>query len=248
MVSLEGKVGIVTGASSGIGHATALAMAQQGVRVVAAARRQQRLDQLVEQIQTDGSDALAVPCDVTDWSQVEALIQTALRKYGTIDILVANAGVGIVGPLVHGNPADWKLALETNILSVLYSIKAAVPPMLEKGSGDVVILSSIAGRWAGSPFGVYAATKHAMTAIGKTLRQEVGKQGVRVALVEPGGVSTEFIQSSIYNLAPGQTSPFDGVPFTRLEPADIARAVVYIVQQPANVSVNEITIKPTQQV
>jgi len=248
MNNLDGNVAIVTGASSGIGYATALAIAERGGKVVVSARREDRLNELVKNITAKGGHALAVPCDITDWSQVEALAQKTLAAYGHIDTLVANAGVGIVGPLLHGNPEDWKVAFETNVLGVLYSIKAIVPHILEREKGDVIILSSIAGRVAGSPFGVYSATKYAVNAIGETLRKEVGKQGIRVTLVEPGGTTTEFIPSIIDNLAPGQESPFGNAPFTRLQPEDIARAVAFVLEQPPNVSVNEIMIKPVHQV
>ena len=248
MKGLEGNVAIVTGASSGIGYATALAIAERGGKVVVSARREDRLNELVESITAKGGQALAVACDVTDWSQVETLAQKTLTTYGRIDTLVANAGVGIVGPLLHGNPEDWKLAFETNVLGVLHSIKAIVPHILDQEKGDVIIMSSIAGRAAGSPFGIYSATKYAVNAIGETLRKEVGKQGIRVTLVEPGGVTTEFIPTVIDNLAPGQGSPFENAPFTRMQPEDIARAIVYVLEQPPNVSVNEIVIKPVHQV
>jgi NADP-dependent 3-hydroxy acid dehydrogenase YdfG len=248
MNSLNGNVAIITGASSGIGYATALAIADKGGKVVVAARREDRLNELTEKIKTVGGHVLAIPCDVTDWSQVEALAHKTLAAYGRIDTLVANAGVAIMGPLLDGNPRDWKRAFEINVLGVLYSIKAAVPHMLEHEKGDVILLSSIAGRVANSPFGVYAATKYAVNAIGETLRKEIGKKGIRVTLVEPGGVTTEFIASAIDNLAPGQESPFDRASFTRMQPEDIARAIVYVLEQPPNVSVNEIMIKPVHQV
>lgn len=248
MNNLDGNVALVTGASSGIGYATALAIAEKGGKVVVSARREDRLNELVERIRATGGNALAVECDITDWSEVEALAQKTVAAYGRIDTLVANAGVGIVGPLLHGNPEDWELAFKTNVLGILYSVKAAVPHILERGKGDVIIISSIAGRVAKSPFGVYSATKYATNAIGETLRQEVGKKGIRVTLVEPGGVTTEFVSSVIDNLAPGQESPFDKISFTRLQPEDIARAIVYVLEQPPNVSLNELMIKPVHQV
>ena len=193
-MTLTGKTAVVTGASSGIGEATARLLAQHKCNVVLAARREDRLNGLAAEL---GEGALAVPTDVTDPAACEALVSLAVGDFGSVDILVANAGVGLYGSIAEGEPEDWRRMFEVNVLGVLYVTRAAVRHMLGRGSGDVVLVSSLAGRRVPRADGtVYAATKHALTAVAEGLRMEVHTNGIRVISVEPGLVRTEFSESS----------------------------------------------------
>jgi clavulanate-9-aldehyde reducatase len=231
----------VTGASSGIGEATARLLAQNGYNVVLAARREDRLKRIAAEI---GERALAVPTDVTDPAACEALVSRAVESFGSVNILVANAGVGLDGSIADGEPEDWRLMFEVNVLGVLYAIRAAVRHMLDRGSGDIVIVSSLAGRRVpGAEGTVYAATKHALTAVAEGLRMDVHEKGIRVINVEPGLVRTEFPESSY----PSAKEYYAQRKFSPLEAEDIAQAVLYAVEQPERVSVNEIVVRPTGQ-
>jgi len=193
-LTLTGKTAVVTGASSGIGEATARLLAQHKCNVVLAARREDRLNGLAAEL---GEGALAVPTNVTDPAACEALVSLAVGDFGSVDILVANAGVGLYGSIAEGEPEDWRRMFEVNVLGVLYVARAALRHMLGRGSGDVVLVSSLAGRRVPRADGtVYAATKHALTAVAEGLRMEVHARGIRVISVEPGLVRTEFPESS----------------------------------------------------
>jgi len=187
---------------------------------------------------SSGSGALAVPTDVTDPDACEELISRALETFGSADILVANARLGLYGPIAEGNPEDWRVMFEVNVLGVLNATRSAARHMLDRGSGDVVFVSSLAGRRVPRADGaIYAATKHALTAISEGLRVEVQARGIGVISVEPGLVRTEFPNSSFPSAE--EYSP--------LEAEDVARAILYAVEQPPRVSVNEILIRPTEQ-
>jgi NADP-dependent 3-hydroxy acid dehydrogenase YdfG len=241
VTTLSGKTAIVTGASSGIGEATARLLSREGCNVVLAARREDRLRSLAAEL---GEGALAAPTDVTDPAACAALVARALERFGSLEILVNNAGVGLHGSIPEGDPEDWKRMFEVNVLGVLYATRAAVRHMLQQGSGDVVFVSSLAGRRVPHPSGtVYAATKHAITAVAEGLRQDVHDKGVRVINVEPGLVRTEFPESS----NPSAEEYYAQRGYSPLEATDIAAAVVYAVSQPARVSVNEIAVRPTEQ-
>jgi NADP-dependent 3-hydroxy acid dehydrogenase YdfG len=193
-LTLACKTAVVTGASSGIGEATARLLARQDCSVVLAARREDRLSSLAAEL---GEGALAVPTDVTDPAACEALVSRAVAGFGTVDILVANAGLGLYGPIAEADPEDWRRMFEVNVLGVLYATRAALRHMLGRGSGDVILASSLAGRRVPRADGaVYAATKHALTAVAEGLRMEVHKEGIRVITVEPGLVRTEFPENS----------------------------------------------------
>ncbi|MDQ4129293.1 MAG: SDR family oxidoreductase [Actinomycetota bacterium] len=240
-MTLKGKTVVVTGASSGIGEATARLLAQKGCNIVLAARRENRLQGLAAEL---GEGALAVPTDVTDPAACEALVSRALERFGSVDVLVANAGLGLYGSIPDGNPEDWRRMFEVNVLGVLYATRAAVRHMLERGSGDVVIVSSLAGRRVPRADGtVYAATKHALTAVAEGLRMDVSDKGVRVINVEPGLVRTEFPESS-HESADQFYAEKD---YSPLEADDVAAAVVYAVEQPPRVSLSEIIVRPTEQ-
>jgi clavulanate-9-aldehyde reducatase len=231
----------VTGASSGIGEATARLLAHKGCNVVLAARREDRLKSLAAEL---GEGALAVPTDVTDPAACEALVSRAIEGFGSVDILVANAGLGLYGSIADGEPEDWRRMFEVNVLGVLYATRAAVRHMLGRGSGDVVFVSSLAGRRVPRAEGtVYAATKHALTAVAEGLRMDVHGKGIRVINVEPGLVRTEFPKSSY----PSAQEYYAQREFSPLDAEDVAQAVLYAVEQPERVSVNEIVVRPTEQ-
>ena len=240
-MTLPGKTAIVTGASSGIGEATARLLAHKGCNVVLAARREERLKSLAAEL---GEGALAVPTDVTDPAACEALVAQAVERFGSLDVLVANGGLGLYGSIAEGEPEDWRRMFEVNGLGALYTHRAAVRHILGQGSGDVVLVSSLAGRRVPSADGtVYAATKYALTAVAEGLRMDVHAKGIRVINVEPGLVRTEFPESS-YQSAQEYYAQRD---FSPLEAEDIAQAVLYAVEQPPRVSVNEIVVRPTEQ-
>jgi len=240
-VTLAGKTAIVTGASSGIGAATARLLAGNGCNVALAARRKDRLDALAVEL---GEGALAVPTDITDPEAAAVLVARAVERFGAVDILVNNAGLGLYAPIAEGDPGDWRRMFDVNVLGTLYVTRAAARHMLEQGSGDIVFISSAAGRRVPHGHGaVYAATKHAITAIAEGLRMDLHDRGVRVTNVEPGLVRTEFPESSFVSA----DDYYAGKEYAPLEAGDIAEAVLYALAQPAHVSVNEILVRPTEQ-
>ncbi|MFL6057918.1 MAG: SDR family oxidoreductase [Rubrobacteraceae bacterium] len=240
-MTLAGRTAVVTGASSGIGEATARLLASEGCNVVLAARRKERLNALAAEL---GDGTLAAPTDVTDPGACAALVARTVERFGSLDILVNNAGLGLYGSIPEGDPDDWRKMFDVNVLGVLYLTRAAVRHMLARGTGDVVFVSSLAGRRVPAPDGtVYAATKHAITAVAEGLRLDVHEKGIRVINVEPGLVRTEFPRSSY----PDSEEYYAQKGFAPLDPEDIAAAVLYAVSQPARVSVNEVAVRPTKQ-
>ncbi|MDP4509299.1 SDR family NAD(P)-dependent oxidoreductase [Nonomuraea turcica] len=240
--TLAGKVALVTGASSGIGEATALALSAEGARVAVGARRADRLDTLVHKA---AGEMLALELDVTDQESVRAAVAKTVERFGALDILVNNAGVMLAGPIAGADTTEWTRMVETNLLGSMYTVHAALPHLLE-GKGAVVQVSSTSGRIASAASGVYAATKFGITAFSEALRQEVTAQGVRVVVVEPGFVATELadhITDPTMRAAAQQMA----TSMRTLQPEDIANAVVYAVTQPQHVAVNEILIRPTDQ-
>jgi NADP-dependent 3-hydroxy acid dehydrogenase YdfG len=240
-MTLAGKTAVVTGASSGIGEATARLLAGEGCNVVLAARREDRLRSLAAEL---GVEALAAPTDVTDPAACAALVARTVERFGSLEILVNNAGLGLYGSIPEGDPDDWRRMFDVNVLGVLYSTRAAVRHMLARGTGDIVFVSSLAGRRVPRADGtVYAATKHAVTAIAEGLRMDVHEKGIRVINVEPGLVRTEFPESSY----PDAEEYYAEKEYTPLEAEDVAAAVVYALEQPPRVSVNEIMVRSTEQ-
>ncbi len=240
-MTLTGKTAVVTGASSGIGEVTARLLAQKGCNVALAARREDRLQDLAAEL---GEGALAVPTDVTDAAACEALVSRAVERFGSVDVLVANAGLGLYGSIPDGDPEDWRRMFEVNVLGVLHATRAAVRHMLDRGSGDIVIVSSLAGRRVPTADGtVYAATKHALTAVAEGLRMDVSARGVRVVNVEPGLVRTEFPEST----SQSAEQFYAEKEYSPIEAEDVATAVVYAVGQPRRVSISEIIVRPTEQ-
>ncbi len=244
---LHEQVALVTGASSGLGQAVARALALRGVHVALAARRVDRLRALAEELSGAGAgqdEALALACDVRNPEDVQAAVKQTLDRWGRLDILVANAGFGYRAPLVDGDITRWKEMIDTNVYGLLLTLKYGVPPMLERGRGHVIVTSSVAGRVPTLLGSAYCGTKFAATAIADVLRQEVGPQGVRVTTIEPGVVLSEF--QEVANYPPGiLENMLKGA--TPLVPADIARAVVFAVEQPAHYAINEIVVRPTGQ-
>jgi NADP-dependent 3-hydroxy acid dehydrogenase YdfG len=225
---------LITGASSGIGAATARAASDAGYRVALGARRKRELDKLAREL--GGADrALARSCDVTDWSDVEGLTEAALSRFGRLDAVFANAGFGATRGFLEESVEHWRAMIDTNVLGVALTIRATLPHLLDRGTGHYVLTSSIAGRRV-LPGSLYSATKFAASAIGEALRQEVRRMhdnaGIRVTLIAPGMTDTEF---------------FDQRPENALAPDDVARAVLYALSQPPHVDVNEIVLRPTSQ-
>ncbi len=242
---LSGKVVAVTGASSGIGEATALACARVGATVALAARRADRIDALAQRIIDDGGRAIAVATDVGDEAQARAFVARAYSELGRLDVLVNNAGVMLLGPIEDAPTEEWRRMIDANVFGVLYCTHAALPLMRDQGSGHIVNVSSVAGRIARAGSGVYNLTKFGVGAFSESLRQEGVAMGVRVTIIEPGAVATELPGHNRPEVLEQMAKRFAGV--TPLSAQDIADAVVYAIGQPPNVSVNEILVRPSGQ-
>jgi NADP-dependent 3-hydroxy acid dehydrogenase YdfG len=244
-VDLSGQVVAVTGASSGIGEATALHCAQAGAAVALAARRMDRIEELAKRITGDGGTALAVQTDVGEESQARAFVERAHAELGRLDVLVNNAGVMLLGPIENAPTEEWRRMIHANVFGVLYCSHAALPLMRAQGSGHIVNVSSVAGRVARAGSGVYNLTKFGVGAFSESLRQEGVAIGVRVSVIEPGAVATELPGHNRPEVLEQMAKRFAGV--QPLEAQDIADAVLYAIGAPANVSVNEILIRPSGQ-
>jgi len=243
---LQDKVALVTGASSGIGEATALALAAEGAHVAVAARRVDRLDALVKKIQQHGGKALPIAADVADEAQVNAMVKRTHSEFRRLDILVNNAGVMLLGPIEDANTEGWRQMVNVNVLGLMYATRAALPIMQKQGSGHIVNISSVAGRTAQAGSGGYNVTKWGVVAFSEALRQEVYRQNIRVTTIEPGAVATELAEHITDDAAKKALAEWLQS-ITPLESEDIAAAVLYAVTQPARVDVNEILIRPTNQ-
>jgi NADP-dependent 3-hydroxy acid dehydrogenase YdfG len=246
MAKLDGKVAVITGASSGIGEATAEALSAEGASVVVAARRQDRLEDLVERMSSDGGKAVAVECDITDEEQAHGLIRQAKDEFGRVDILVNNAGVMQLSEVEKGLSEEWRTMFEVNVLGLLYVTDAAIEVMKEQGSGHLVNISSLASRGTRPALGVYSGTKMAVNGISEALRQELLEDDIRVTMVEPGAVETELPE----HITDEEARQGLNTMLEQLEPLkaeDIANAISYVVTQPQRVSINEILIRPSQQ-
>ncbi len=244
--NIEGKVVIITGASSGLGEETARHLAARGAKLVLGARRLDRLEKRVAEIRGQGGEALAVATDVARREDVEKLAQAALQAHGRIDVLVNNAGIMPMAPMAALKVDEWDRMIDVNIKGVLYGIAAVLPTMQAQQSGHIINLSSVAGLRVSSGLGtVYSATKFAVKAIAEGLRAEMTETGVRVTTLYPGAVASELkFGSSDAQAAAGIQAFYEANEI----PADsVARAVAYAIEQPADVSVNEITIRPTRQ-
>jgi NADP-dependent 3-hydroxy acid dehydrogenase YdfG len=245
-IDLSGTVVAITGASSGIGEATALAAARAGAAVSLTARRADRVEALAKRIVADGGRAIAIPADVGEEDQATAFVERTHAELGRLDSLVNNAGVMLLGP-IEGAPTDeWRRMIHVNVFGVLYCTHAALPLMREQGSGHVVNVSSVAGRVARAGSGVYNLTKWGVNAFSEALRQECAELGIRVTIVEPGAVATELRGHNRPEILEQISRRFEGV--IPLQSTDIANAILYALGQPQNVSVNEVLIRPTNQV
>ncbi|MEA2552977.1 MAG: hypothetical protein QOJ65_1153 [Fimbriimonadaceae bacterium] len=243
---LEGKVAIVTGASSGIGEATALQLAAEGAKVVAGARRVDRLEKLKAEIEKAGGEVVTVRADVQDEKQCRELIGQAEKQFGRIDILVNNAGVMLLGPIDGADTEDWRRMINTNVLGLMYCTHETLPIMRKQKSGHIVNISSVAGRTARAGVGVYNASKWAVGAFSEALRQEVYMDGIRVTIIEPGVVRTELREHITVPEVREDTEKW-AQSMTQLESEDIAASILYAVTAPQRVNVNEILIRPTEQ-
>jgi NADP-dependent 3-hydroxy acid dehydrogenase YdfG len=246
--SLQGRKVLITGGSSGIGEATALAMAGEGAAIAVGARRKERLDELASRIEGDGGKAVAIEADITDEDQAKSLVEGAHEALGGLDCLVNNAGVMLLGPLQGADPDEWRTMIEVNCLGLLYCTHYALPLMRDGGGGDVVNVSSVAGRTAALGSGVYNMTKWGVVGYSEALRQEALHIGIRVTLIEPGFVETELQSHNTNPIVVEQLDKMlDSLGDQVLKAADIANSIVYATSQPKHVSVNEILVRPTGQ-
>jgi NADP-dependent 3-hydroxy acid dehydrogenase YdfG len=242
--NIEGKVVVITGASSGLGEATARALSAQGATVVLGARREDRIHSLANELTGSGGKAIAVSVDVTDRQQVKRVVDAAAQTYGRVDVMINNAGVMPQAPLNRLKVDEWDHMIDVNIKGVLYGIAAALPYMQQQKAGHFVNVSSVAGHKVGPGFAVYAATKHAVRALSEGLRQEVKPYNIRTTVISPGLVATEL---------PATTTDPDTAERVRkayemaIPAASFARAVVFAVSQPDDMDVNEILFRPTRQ-
>lgn len=246
---LKGTVALVTGASSGIGEATATMLAGEGAKVALVARRRDRLEALSERLGKDKT--LVIEADVTDPELAAGAVSRAVGEWGRLDTLVNNAGVMLLGPIVDAPVEEWQRMVQLNLLGLLYCTHAALPHLLKaaetepRSVSDVINISSVAGRVARLNSGVYNATKHGVGAFSESLRQEVTARHVRVTLIEPGATATELPFQNRPEILEGMAQTFGGVEIMHAE--DIAEAIRYAVIQPRRVAVNEILIRPTEQ-
>ncbi len=244
---LEGQVAIVTGASSGIGEATAKTLASQGASVVLAARREEELNDLATDIENDDGDAFVVPTDITEDDDIDQLVETTTDEYGHIDILVNNAGVM---PLINIADADretLQTTIDVNLSGLIKLTHAVIPTMLEQENGHIINLSSVIGRIPIENGSHYNATKAGVKMFGDSLRLDVVSEGIRVATIEPGSVATE-LPESIADEEIKEEILNSGGSMRPLQPTDIAETVEFIVTQPNHVDINEVLIRPTDQV
>ncbi len=248
---LTGTVALVTGASSGIGEATARRLAADGAAVALAARRVDRLEALAREIEDAGGRALAIESDVIDRAQAEALVERTVAELGRLDTVVNNAGVMLLGPAEDADIEEWDRMVDLNVKGLLYVAKAALPHLLKYADEDprrvtdMVNVSSVAGRRARSDSAVYNLTKHGVGAFAEALRQEVTERHVRISLVEPGAVKTELASHNRPEVQEAMKGRFGSM--ERLEADDIADAIAYIVTRPRHMAINEILVRPTEQ-
>jgi len=244
--TLDGAVALVTGASSGIGEATAELLAEAGASVAVAARREAELEALAERIETDGGDVLVVPTDVTDREQVQAMVDETVEAFGRLDILVNNAGVMLLEAAQTADLDDWHQMVEVNLLGLMTATHAALSVMEAQQSGHIVNVSSVAGRSASATAGGYNATKFGVNGFTEGLRQDLTDDGIRTTIIEPGLVETELADHiPDEEIKQGARAWADSI--EPLQSVDIARSIRFAVSQPQHVSINEMLIRPTQQ-
>ncbi|HUC61917.1 MAG TPA: SDR family oxidoreductase [Alphaproteobacteria bacterium] len=243
--NIQGKIAVITGASSGLGEATARHLAAEGASVVLGARRRERIEALAREIEARGGKALALATDVTRPDEVKRLVDAAVERFGRIDVMINNAGLMPHSPLERLKIEDWDRMIDVNIKGVLYGIAAALPHMKRQKSGHFVNVSSVAGHKIRPGIAVYAATKHAVLALSEGLRQEVKPYNIRTTVISPGAVATELPDSVT---EPDLAAQYRGFYADYAIPAEsFARAVAFAVSEPEDVDINEILFRPTRQ-
>ncbi len=241
---LTGKVALVTGASSGIGEAVAIALAEAGASVAVSARRADRLDAVVKRIAAAGGTALALPGDVADEATATAAVENTIAHFGKIDILVNSAGIIQAGGVENADTAEYRRVIDVNLLATLYTCKAAVGSMKAQGSGDIINISSLAGRKVGPLFNAYHASKFGLNAMTDAMRQEVGGFGIRVCILMPGATATE-VANKINNTNLRNAMQAHVGKEGAVAPADVAEALMLVVSLPRRANISEIAIRPT---
>jgi len=246
MTPIKGKVVVITGASSGLGEATARMLAAEGAIVVLGARRTDRITALANELTKNGGQALAITTDVTDAGQLKKLVDTAVEKYGKIDVIINNAGLMPQSPLERLKINDWDQMIDVNIKGVLYGIAAALPHMTAQKAGQIINVSSVAGHKVHPGGAVYSATKYAVRALSEGLRQEVKPYNIRTTIISPGAVDTELPDTTTDpDAAAGIKQFYESF---AISADSFARCVVFAMSQPADVDINEILYRPTSQV
>jgi NADP-dependent 3-hydroxy acid dehydrogenase YdfG len=248
---LDGTVALVTGASSGIGTATAEALAALGATVALAARRTERIAELADKIRAGGGNALAITADVTSEPVARGAVERTVAEFGRLDTLVNNAGVMLLGPAVGAPLGEWQNMVDLNLSGLLYCTHAALPHLLDAAASgprqvaDLVNLSSVAGRVPRNGSAVYNATKHGVGAFSEALRQEVTRRYLRVSVIEPGAVDTELVSHNREEIQERHRQRFQQT--QKMEAADIAETIAFVITRPRHISVNEVLIRPTEQ-
>lgn len=243
---LDGRVALVTGASSGIGEATALKLAEAGAQVALVARRKDRLNELGARIRKAGGRAHVIPADLSREDEAARAVRETEAAFGRLDILVNNAGVMYLEPVIEADLGRWRRMLELNVLGLIAATQAALPGMRQRRDGHVVNVSSTAGRFANPNSAGYAATKFGVVGFSEALRREVYKDNIRVTVIEPGLVATELREHIAHEDVRNATNAWaEGL--RQLQGEDIANAILFVVSQPSHVNINEILIRPTDQ-
>jgi len=242
--NIEGKVVVITGASSGLGEAAARLLAEKGAKLVLGARRKERIDALVREIAGSGGSAEAAATDVTVRADVEALVGTAVERFGRVDVMINNAGVMLVSPVERLKVEDWDRMIDVNIKGVLYGIAAVLPVMQRQKSGHLINVSSVAGHKVRPTSAIYSATKHAVRALSEGVRQELKAYKIRSTIISPGAVATELVDRITEDDIREAAQPI----LKMAIPADsFARCVAFAISQPEDVDINEILFRPTAQ-
>ena len=242
--NIDGKVVVITGASSGLGEATARLLSAQGARVVLGARRFDRIQTLASELKASGGTAMAIATDVTNYDQVKKLVDAAVQAFGRVDVMINNAGLMPLSPFERLKIEDWNRMIDVNIKGVLYGIAAALPHMKQQKAGHIINVSSVAGHKIRPGNAVYAATKHAVLALSEGLRMEVKPYNIRTTVISPGAVATELPNS----VTEPDVAEIVHRTYENAIPAEsFARAVAYAISQPEDVDVNEIIFRPTRQ-
>jgi clavulanate-9-aldehyde reductase len=245
-LDLSSRVVAITGASSGIGEATALACARAGAAVALAARRSDRIEAVASQIEDEGGRAVALPTNVADEREARAFVEHAYEQLGRLDVLINNAGVMLLGPVAGADTEEWRRMIDVNVLGLLYCTHAALPVMQQQGGGHIVNVSSVAGRRATFGAAVYNLTKFGVNGFSEALRQEALHSNIRVTIIEPGSVETELLGHN-NPMVLEAAKKFQAQTGKALESEDIADAIVYAIAQPPHVSINELLVRPTGQ-